>query len=254
MLYRGIVTRVLALLLLGAPVAAQDTDVIISKYIEALGGSDALRAVTTLRLTGILDLTPSVRYNVTISMMRPNLYRYEMEFRGTKIVEAFDGTNVWHINPFDGIDSPTLMENEIQASKIKSEADIISPLVAARDRGYRVEYLGSQMVDGVESLRLRVTFPDNYTTEYVLDSRDLLPRQFIRLERHNPRGRTNTVTTRVSDYRGAGKVLFAHRYEIDKGTQTSILTIARIEINPGDVTPDIFAMKSSRPRDCRRRP
>jgi len=243
MLYRGIVTRVLALLLLGVPVSAQDVDSIIYNNIEALGGSDALSAVTTLRLMGTLDLTPSVRYNVTISKMRPNLYRYEMEYRGTKIVEAFDGTNVWHLNPFDGIDAPTLMENAIQASKIKSEADIISPLVAAKDRGYRVEYLGSQTVDDVESLRLRVTFPDGYTTEYVLGSHDHLPRQFIRLERHNPRGRANMVTTRISDYRRTGKVLFAHRCEILKGTQKSIFMIARIEINPGDVTPDMFAMK-----------
>jgi hypothetical protein len=243
MLYRRIVTRLLALLLLGAPVAAQDVNTILSKHIEALGGSDALDAVTTLRLKGTLDLTPAARYNVTISKMRPNLYRYEMEYRGTRVVEAFDGTNVWHICPFDGINSPTLMENEIQVSKIKGEADIISPLVASKDRGYRIEYLGRQMVDGVESLRLKITFPGNYTTEYFLGLNDHLPSQFIRLERHNPRGRANTVTTRISDYRRTGKVLFAHRYEILKGTQKSILTIARIEINPGDVTPDMFAMK-----------
>jgi len=246
MFYRGIVLRGLALLLLSALAAAQDVGAILSKNIEALGGSDALSAVTTLRLTGILYQTPSARYNVTISKMRPNLYRYELEYRGTKVVEAFDGADVWHINPFDGIKSPTLMKDEIQASKIKSEADIISLLVAAKDRGYRVEYLGSQTVDGVESLRIRVTFPGNYTTEYVLGARDDLPRQIIRLERHNPKGGARTVTTRISDYRKTGKLLFAHRYEIDKGNQTSILTITKIEINPGDVTPDMFTMKSSR--------
>jgi len=243
MLDRKIITSVLAFLLLGAPVAAQDVNTVISKTIEALGGPDALSAVTTLRLTGTWDLSPSVRYNVTISKMRPNLYRFEMEYDGKKVVEAFDGANVWHIDQFDGIYFPTLLKNEMRVSKIKSEADIISPLVVWKDRGYRVEYLGSQMVDGAESLRLKITFPDNYTTEYILGSHDHLPRQFIRLERHNPKGRANTVTTRISDYRRTGKVLFAHRYEIQKWNQKSILTIDRIEINPRDVTPDMFAMK-----------
>lgn len=243
MRYRGIVTRVFALLLLGVPVAAQDVNTIISNYIEALGGTDALNAVTTLRLTGTLEFSPSGRYGVTISKMRPNLHRYEVDYNGKKVVEGFDGTNVWSIDQFSGINSPTLMENEIQASKIKSEADIISPLVAWKDRGYRVEYLGSQMMDGVESLRLKITFPDDYATEYILGSHDHLPRQFIRLERHNPRGRANTIKILISDYRRTGKVLFAHRYEIHKWNQKSILTIARIEINPGDVTPDMFAIK-----------
>ncbi len=243
MLDRKIVTRVLALLLLGAAVAAQDVDAIISNYVEALGGTDALNAVTALRLTGTLEFSPSDRYGVTISKMRPNLYRYEVDYNGKKVVEGFDGANVWSIDPFSGINSPALMENEIQVSKIKSEADIISPLVASKDRGYRVEYLGGQMVDGVESLRLKITFPDNYTTEYILGSHDHLPRQFIRLERHNPRGRVNTIKILISDYRRTGKVLFAHRYEIQKPNQKSILTIDRIEINPRDVTPDMFAMK-----------
>lgn len=243
MLYRGIVTGVLTLLLLAAPAAAQDVNAIIAKTIEALGGSDALGAISTLRLTGTLEASPSGRYDVTISKMRPNLYRYEVDYGGKKVVEGFDGTTVWLIDQFSGINSPTPMENEIQASKVKSEADIISPLAAAKDRGYRVEYLGSQMVDGRESLRVKVTFPDDYTTEYVLGTDDHLPMQFVRLERHNPRGRVNTITTRIGDYRRTGKVLFAHRYEIHKWNQTSILTIARIEVNPGDVTPDMFAMK-----------
>jgi len=246
MFYRGIVMRGLALLLLSALAAAQDVEAIITKTVEALGGSDALSAITTLRLTGTLEVSPSGRYDVTISKMRPNLYRYEVDYRGTKVVEAFDGTHVWHVIPFDGINAPTPMKDEIQASKIKSEADIISSLVAAKDKGYRVEYLGRQTVDGVESMRIRVTFPDNYATEYILGAHDHLPRQMIRLERHNPKGAARTVTTRISDYRKTGKLLFAHRYEIGKGNQTSILTITKIEINPGDVTPDMFTMKSSR--------
>jgi len=243
MLYRGIMTSFLAFLLVGAPVAAQDVNAVLSKTIEALGGPDALSAISALRLTGTLEVPPSGRYGVTISKMRPNLYRYEVDYGGKKVVEGFDGANAWSIDPFLGINSPTLMENEMRASKIKSEADIISPLVAAKDKGYGIECLGSQMVDGVESLRLKITFPDNYTTEYILGSADHLPRQFIRLERHNPRGRINTITTLISDYRRTGEVLFAHRYEIRKWNQKSILTIARIEINPGDITPDMFAIK-----------
>jgi hypothetical protein len=223
---------------------SQEVKVIISKNIEALGGEEALREIKSLKLTGTLEFPSSgVKYNLTIHKMHPNRYRCEMEYRGTTVVEAYDGNNVWHIVPFDGIDSPTPVKDEIQASKIKSEAYIFSPLVEWEAECYKVEYLGKKSGENEECLQLKVTFNDNYTTDYFLDSRSYLLTKFVRLERHNPRGRVNTVTTYVSDYRRISNVWFACRFEIEKPNQKSIITIEHIDINPKDITSSIFSMK-----------
>jgi outer membrane lipoprotein-sorting protein len=213
--------------------------------MEALGAEEALAEIKSLKFSGILEFPSSgIKYNLTIYKMRPNLYRCDKEYRGTKVVEAYDGNNVWHVVPFDGIYSPRSVKDKIQASKIKSEADIFSPLFDWKAKGYKVEYLGEKAEENQEWLKLKVTFNDNYTTDYFLDSQNYLVSKHVRLERHNPRGRTNIVTTHIRDYRRISSVWFAHRYEIEKGTQKLIITIERIHINPNDITSSLFSADS----------
>lgn len=88
-----------------------------------------------------------------------------------------------------------LLKNEVQASKIKSEADIFSPLIDWKAKGYKVDYLEKKTGGNLEWLLLKVTFKDNYVTDYFLDSSNYLLTGFIRLERHNPRADPNAVQT-----------------------------------------------------------
>lgn len=223
---------------------SQEVETIISTHIKALGGEDAIKEIKSLKLTGILEFSTSdVKYNLTIYKMHPNRYRFEMEYRGTTIVEAYDGDVVWHISPPDGIHSPMPFKNEVQASKIKSEADIFSPLIDWKVKGYKVDYLEKKTGGNLEWLQLKVTFKDNYVTDYFLDSSNYLLTKFIRLERHNPRANPKAVTTNISDYRRISNVLFAHRFVIEKGPQKWIITIKHIDINPLSVTSSIFSMK-----------
>lgn len=246
MRFLKIALAILMALLFYFSARAQEVDSIISKYVEAIGSENAIKEIKSLKLTGKLKLPSSgVIYNLTIYRMYPKYFRYEMEYHGITVVEAYDGNDVWHIVPFDGINSPTPVKDKIQISRIKSESDIISPLVDWNPKGYKVEYEGKKLEGNVEWLQLKVTFNDNYVTDYFLNPNSYLPVKYIRLERHNPRGRANSVTTHINDYRRISNVLFAHRFESEKGTQRSIVTIERIDINPEDITSSIFSMKYS---------
>jgi hypothetical protein len=219
-------------------------ETIISKTIEALGGEDAIKEIKSLKLSGIWEFSSSdVKYNLTIYKMYPNRYRYEAELRGINVIEAYDGDDVWHISPWDGINSPTIVKDEVQASKIKSDSFIFSPLVDWKTKGYKVEYLGKLTDENLELLKLKVTFKDNYTIDYFIDSGNYLPTKFARLERHNPRANPKVVTTHISDYRRISNVLLAHRFVVEKGPQKWIITIKHIDINPSGVTSSIFSMK-----------
>ncbi len=233
------------ILLVCGSLRAQEAETIISKNIEALGGAAALSEIKSLKMRGTLDFESSdVRYNVTIYRMHPNLYRIEKEYSGKTIVEAFDGKNVWHVVPFDGINSPTLMENEVEVSKIKSEVDVLTPLFGWKEKGYKVEYMGKKAEGNFESHQLKMTFSDGYVTDFYLDTNEYMLKRFVRKERHNPRGRTNEVTTRLSDYRKTAGVSLAHRFEIANGPNRTIITIEKIEVNPKDFDRSIFMMDS----------
>lgn len=239
----GIIVSII--LLVCVSLRAQEAETIISKNIEALGGVAALSKIKSLKMKGTMGFESSdVKYNVTIYRMHPNLYRIEKEFGGKTVVETYDGKNVWHIVPFDGINSPTLMKNEVEVSKIKSEADILTPLFSWKEKGYKVEYIGKKAEGNVELHQLKMIFDDGYITDFYLDTNEYMLQKFVRKERHNPRGGTNEVTTHLSDYRKISNVSFAHRFEIDKGHSGMIIIIEQIEVNPKDFDRSIFLMDS----------
>jgi hypothetical protein len=242
---RGNGVMVGLILLACLSVRAQEAEEIISKSIEALGSKAALNKIKSLKMKGTLGYPSSdVKYNLTIYRMHPDLYRSEKEYSGKTIVEAYDGKHVWHIVPFDGIDSPTIVKDEVEISKMKSESDILTPLLGWKEKECQVEYLGKKVEGNVELHHLKMTFNDGYVTDFYLNANNYLLQKFVRKERHNPRGRTNEVTTHVSDYRKVANVMFAHRFEMDKGFNSSIIIIEQIEVNPKDFDNSIFLMDS----------
>lgn len=132
---------------------------------------------------------------VTLIGKIPDRCRYGMEYRGTEAGEAYDGDDAWHMNPFDGINSPMPVKNGVQASKIKSEADIVSPLVDWKAEGCKVVHLGKKRKGHLEWLQLKVALKDGYAVDYFLDSGNCLPAGFIRLECQSPGADPNAAQT-----------------------------------------------------------
>lgn len=242
---QGNVVITVIILLICFSVQAQEVEKIISEHIEALGDKLALRQIKSLKLKGTLVFPSSdVKYNLTIYRMHPNLYRSEMEFNGITVVKAYDGKHVWHIVPFDGINSPTIVKDKIEAFKIKSEADIITPLIDWKEKGCKIEYIGKKIEGNVEQHQLKMTFNGGYITDFYLNANNYMLQKLVRQERHNPKGRANKVTTHISDYRKISNVSFAHRFEMgkDKGYNKSIIIIEQIEVNPKEFDRSIFLM------------
>ena len=159
---------------------AQEAEKIILKSIEALGDRAALNRIKSLKLKGTMCFESSdVEYNVTIYRLVPNLYRSEKEYRGKTVIEAYDGKNVWWIEPFSGINSPTIMKNEVEVSKIKSEADILTPLFGWNEKGYQVEYIGKKVEGNVELHQLKMTFQDKNRCVLILEFQILTPPWFL---------------------------------------------------------------------------
>src|SRR5688572_27021301 len=86
-------------LLLGSPAAfAQTVDEIIAKNLAAKGGVEKLKATTSVKMTGTATIQGTQVPMVTMSK-RPNMMRNEMEVAGQKMVQGFDGTDMWMVVP-----------------------------------------------------------------------------------------------------------------------------------------------------------
>ena len=134
---------------------AYTVDELIAKNTEARGGESKLLALKSVRYTGKFKPGNGVELSFTQSIKRPGLARNELSMQGLTIVQAYDGKEGWQINPFQGRKDPERMPADDIKSLVDA-ADLDGPLVRAKAKGNKIEYLGTEDVDGSDAHKLRV--------------------------------------------------------------------------------------------------
>ena len=124
------------------PMAAhgEGVDEMIARPVAARGGAEALKAVKTVTYKGKLrppGFDADFAYAETIA--RGDRVRVNLTLQGLTIVQSYDGTRGWQIQPFGGRKDPeTLAADDIKS--LQEEADI---------EGGLVEVLGAGLHDPV---------------------------------------------------------------------------------------------------------
>jgi len=182
--------RCLVFALLSVPsmaVSAQSPTVyeLIEKNVHARGGIDKLRAIRSLRFEGSLQVAggdSSFELGYMQFHRRGGGYRTEASLQGLTAVTAWDGKDAWQIQPFQGRKDPERLAAD-QAKGLAQSADIDGPLVDWRDKGHKVEYMGTQDVDGTLAHKIKIKLADGDTQYVYLD-----PEYFLEI-------RSSTLTT-----------------------------------------------------------
>jgi outer membrane lipoprotein-sorting protein len=170
-----------ALMLLPASLAfAYTAEDLAAKNIEAKGGLENLRAIHTLKLSGTVRVNGGTIELAYVALVKlPDAVRYEAQLQGLTQVQAFDGSQAWQINPFQGRKDPEKLSADDAKALGESAADMVGALVDYKQKGYTLDYLGTEDVDGTNAHKLRVTRPNgdiNYVyldPDYFLEIRTL---------------------------------------------------------------------------------
>jgi hypothetical protein len=220
----------LAVLCFNLSASSQTADELVNKNIEAKGGMDKIRAVKTWRMTAKL-IGGGITGAVGQENMRPNLVRETFSLQGMTAVQAYDGSTGWQIQPFGGRKDPQLMgEDDVRDLLIDSDFD--GPLVAYKDKGNTVEYLGHDVVDGDDALRLKVTLKNGDIIYYYLD-----PDTYLEIRKETQEFIRGSVRESVADlgsYKPVAGVMYP--FSIASGpkndpTSWQTVTIEKIEVN-----------------------
>lgn len=110
---------VAATLLAGRPVAAQDalpkgTD-LLAKFVAAMGGADAIKAIKSIRAKGTFEMPgQNITGSVEVVQARPSLMRMIVDIQGIGVQdEGCDGKIAWSVDPVSG---PSLKTGKALAS------------------------------------------------------------------------------------------------------------------------------------------
>ena len=108
-----------------APAAGlPDAKTILDRHIEAIGGRAAIKARNSTKATGTVSIaTNGMSGELEVYSMRPNKQLVKMSFAGIgEMMEGFDGTHAWSMNPMSG---PRLITGE-EATQRSLDADFDS--------------------------------------------------------------------------------------------------------------------------------
>lgn len=179
-----------------APVFAHafTADELLAKNLEARGGADKVAAIKTLKSEGKLVFGGQFELALVNYQKAPDLVRTEASIQGLTAVQAWDGKEAWQISPFQGRKDPERMTAD-DARALSDDAPIMGALIGAKERGAKIDYLGTEDVDGTEAHKLRVTLK-NGDIEYVY----LDPDHFLEIRTESQRRVRGTEVVSVTDY------------------------------------------------------
>jgi len=162
--------------------SAMSAEELIAKNIEARGGLEKIQAIDAIRATGRMvfaegDFSIELAY---LNLVRAGAgCRSEISLQGLTAITAYDGTTGWNISPFQGRRDPERMSAD-DAKSLEYCADLDGPLVDWQAKGHKVEYQGTEDVDGTEAHKLKVTMKNGivqtmyFDPDYFLEIRSLV--------------------------------------------------------------------------------
>jgi hypothetical protein len=172
---------------------AMTAEELVARNLEAKGA-----AAHALHRSGQLIVNSGqFVLGIVETRQRPDRIRNDVSLQGLTQVEAYDGKEGWKIDPFGGRKDP----ERIPADDLKGlieDSDISGLLVSSEERGAKLEYLGTEDIDGTAAHKVKVTGKDGDVKYVYLDPDYFLE---IRIESQRiVRSVKETVITDLGEY------------------------------------------------------
>jgi len=218
--------------LASGPALAVSVDELVARHIEARGGGEKMKAIQSLEFTGKLELSGDwvAEFALLRLIRRPDRVRTEATLQGMTMVRAWDGHEGWAISPLWGRKDPERVSPD-ESKELVDLGDIDGPLVDAASKGNRVEYLGTEDIDGTDAHKLRVTTKNGDVQYVYLDPDYYLVIRI--LYQRSVRGARAEIETDFGNYEKVNGVYFP--FSIDSGprgeAKTRKITIEKARAN-----------------------
>jgi hypothetical protein len=220
--------------------SAQTVEEIIGKHIEAIGGTDNLSAVKSMKTVGFAKMM-GMEFPFTIYNVVPDKVYFELSIQGKLIKQGSDGTTTWAVNPMGGSSTPEVVEGE-EAGNIKERAKIFSKLISYKEDGGSVELIGKEQVNNDETYKIKYTGADGKNIFYFIGTNDCL---ILKTQRTlKIQGQEMESETIYSNFKKAGDVIMSFAFDVKtKGSPmgTQEISIDKYEMNP-TVDEKIFSL------------
>lgn len=209
-------------------IQAQDVDVILKKSIENTGGVAKWKALKTTKMEGTASMQGLEIAGVMYGKA-PSSTRQEFSLQGKSMVQAYDGTTAWTINPFAGGDEPQKM-GEDEAKEMTSQK-FESEFIDYKTKGNTVALEGKDTIDGAETFKIKLTKKDGDIEYHYFDTENYVPIMVKTFVKAGP-AKGQASETYLSDYQEVSGLFFPFFIETKMGGQSVMkITLKSVKVN-----------------------
>lgn len=232
-------------LMTGSILHAQTADEIIQNYLENTGGADNWASLKGIKITAKAN-QQGMEFPLEIVQLADGRQYTKITFQGMSLYQGvYDGETLWNTN-FQSMKAEKA-DAEQQSNFKKQVNDFPDPFLNYKDKGYTVELIGTETIDGAETFKIKLTkepiLIDGKDVEdvsyYYFDSEAFVPLATDSDMKKGPMaGQVQRITQ--SDYQEVDGLYFA--FSMTQGVKdgpSSPLTIESIELNP-EVDESVF--------------
>ncbi len=219
-------------------VNAQTVDEILANYFENIGGLENLKKIEGMKMTAKVN-NGGMEIPLEIYQFKDGKQLTIINFQGKELKQGvFDGETLWGHNFM----TMKAEKNDAETTaniKLNSN-DFPDPFIDYKEKGYTVELLGNETIDGTETFKIKLTKEpvtvdgkqEDDVSFYFFDTENYVP---IALQTEIKSGQAKGMISEItfSDYQEVEGFYFPFSMTQGvKGQPGAPITLSAIELNP----------------------
>jgi len=219
-------------------ISAQTADEIINTYFENIGGLDNIKKIDGIKITATVN-NGGMEIPIVITQLKNGKQMTVISFQGKEIKQGvFNGETLWGHNFMT--QKAEKSDAEATANMKLNANDFFDPFIDYKEKGYTIELLGKETIDGAETFKIKLT-KEPITVDgveeadisfYFFDVDNFVPIA-VQAEIKSGQGKGMTSETTFSDYQEVEGLYFPFSMTQGvKGQPGAPVTMTSIEFNP----------------------
>ncbi|MBX2890070.1 MAG: hypothetical protein KF734_04025 [Saprospiraceae bacterium] len=229
-----------SLFLLNAFAFAQSAEDIIAKHIKAIGG-DNWSKVNSIKMEATIAAEAAAGMTISYSMtaIRDKAARMDVSVMDMNQVSVVNGDKGWTINPFAGQTSAEPLTPD-QVKNMMDQTDIDGTIIGYKEKGYKVEYVGKEDVEGTEALKIKVDKGEGKLEYLLYDPESYYEIKNVRVD--NVDGQEVETATIYSNFKAVDGITMPYTMQqANPMMGSTTISLTKVTLNP-TVDEKIFEM------------
>jgi hypothetical protein len=203
---------------------------LVARNIDARGGAEIWEKVSTMKVSGRMDLGQELSVPYVLEQKRPDKMCFSFEFDKQTATQCIDGDHGWKIAPFRGRNFAEPMTKE----ELREMADSTDPyglLYNYASRGIDIDLVGHVKVGDRDAIKLKLTMDKGAVRWLYLDAETALE---LKMETMRTIARRPKLAETVySEWKKTYGLLIAHRQETktEGDPKPHFLTVESVSVN-----------------------